>query len=62
MDAMSRLSFKRSNCAIIRASLLLGEKLAILMLDELSSTGITASVPYVMEKRVSLIDLLGVVW
>ena len=59
---MSRLSSKRSKFSDIYASLLPGEKPTTLILDMLIFTRMTASTPYVIEKGVSPVDLLGVVW
>ena len=62
IDVMPCLPSKGSKLSTIRMSLLFGEKPVTLMLGGLISTRMTASTPYVKEKRVSPIDLLGVVW
>ena len=58
---MSCFSSKESKVPTILASLSLHEKSATLVLDNLISIGIIASTPYVIEKGVSPVDLLGVV-
>ena len=56
---MSYFSSKESKVLTILASLSLHEKSVTLVLDNLISIGIIASTPYVIEKGVSPVDLLG---
>jgi len=58
---MSHLSSKESKVSTIQGSLSLHEKSITLMLDKLISIDIIASTSYVIEKGVSLVELLGVV-
>lgn len=61
MDTMSPLSSKEPKFPIICTSLLLRAKSATFMLDKPTFISMIVSAPYVMEKGVSLVDLLGLV-
>ena len=58
---MSHLSSKKSKFSTIRVSLSLRKKSATLMLDKLISIGVIAYAPYVIEKGISFVNLLGLV-
>ena len=59
--ANSRCSSNKSSCFNINSEFLVGLNLTTQELHRFISAGITASAPYVREKGVSLVDLLGVV-
>ena len=61
MTAASRYSSSKSRCSIIISSFWTGLNPSIRALHTFTSTGMTASAPYVRENGVSLVDLRGVV-
>ena len=61
MVTNSRRSSNKSNCLIINSAFLAGENPKTQALHKFIPVGMTASVPYVRENGVSLVDFLGVV-
>ena len=61
MVTNSQCSSNKSNCLTINSAFLAGENPETQALHKFISVGMTASVPYVRENKVSLVDLLGVV-
>ena len=62
MVAISFLSLTKSRLVEMSCLLLLPLNRLVLIVENLVSKGMTASKPYIIENRVSLVDLLCVVW
>ena len=62
MVAISFLSLTKSRLVEMSCLLLLPLNRLVLIVENLVSKGMIASKPYIIENRVSLVDLLCVVW